>query len=94
LGTAPYQNLAARDSLAATEPVCPQGTSARKSIEAASVECGQCGVRDLPPGRSDFSSIAKGKEWLRKAGERTLNGLWSAIGRFIGPFAPDAGFHI
>jgi hypothetical protein len=33
--------------------------------------------------------FAKLKERLRKAGERTVEGLWSAIGRALDEFPPE-----
>lgn len=46
----------------------------------------------LPPYSPDFNSIenafAKLKAMLRKAGERTVDGLWSATGRIIETFTP------
>jgi transposase len=47
----------------------------------------------LPPYSPDFNPIenafAKLKALLRKAGERTLEGLWTAIGRLLDAFTPD-----
>ena len=47
----------------------------------------------LPPYRPDFNPIEKAfsklKAHLRKAAERTVNGLWSAIGRLIDLFTPQ-----
>ena len=46
----------------------------------------------LPPYSPDLNPIenafAKLKALLRKAAERTVNGLWSAIGRSIDSFTP------
>lgn len=56
-------------------------------IEAAGAE-----LRYLPPYSPDFNPIenafAKLKALLRKAAERTVDGLWSAIGRIIDLFPP------
>jgi len=56
-------------------------------IEAAGAE-----LRYLPPYSPDFNPIenafAKLKALLRKASERTVNGLWAAIGRIIDLFPP------
>jgi transposase len=47
----------------------------------------------LPPYSPDFNPIemafAKLKALLRKAAERTVDGLWSAIGRLLDVFAPS-----
>src|SRR3954451_20216506 len=47
---------------------------------------------DLPPHSPDFNPIenafAKLKALLRKAAERTVEGLWTAIGRLIEVFTP------
>lgn len=47
----------------------------------------------LPPYSSDFNPIemafSKLKALLRKAAERTVAGLWSAIGRLIDTVTPD-----
>lgn len=46
----------------------------------------------LPPYSPDFNPIenafAKFKAFLRKAAERTVDGLWSAMGSSIGRFTP------
>ena len=61
---------------------------ARALIEAAGAE-----LRFLPPCSPDFNPIenafAKLKALLRKAAERTVEGLWSAIGRIVDLFSPD-----
>ena len=47
----------------------------------------------LPPYSPDFNPIenafAKLKALLRKAAERTIDGLWAAIGRLIDTFTPS-----
>ena len=47
----------------------------------------------LPPYSPDFNPIEKAfsklKALLRKAAERTVEGLWNAIGRFVGAFTPQ-----
>jgi transposase len=47
----------------------------------------------LPPYSPDFNPIenafAKLKALLRKAAERTVEGLWTAIGRLLEAFTPD-----
>jgi transposase len=56
-------------------------------IQAAGAE-----LRFLPPYSPDFNPIemafAKLKALLRKAAERTVEGLWSAIGRLVDLVAP------
>lgn len=59
----------------------------RTAIEAAGAE-----LRFLPPYSPDFNPIekafAKLKALLRKAAERTIDGLWRAIGVLIDLFTP------
>jgi len=59
-----------------------KGPSVRDMIEAAGAE-----LRYLPPYSPDFNPIenafSKLKALLRKAAERTVDGLWSAIGNLI-----------
>ena len=65
-----------------------KGPRVRQMIEEAGAE-----LRYLPPYSPDFNPIenafAKLKALLRKAAERTINGLWSAIGRIIDLFPPS-----
>lgn len=65
-----------------------KGPKVRQMIEAAGAE-----LRYLPPYSPDFNPIemafSKLKALLRKAAERTLEGLWSAIGTVIDLFRPD-----
>ncbi len=64
-----------------------KGAGVREAIEAAGAS-----LLYLPPYSPDFNPIenafAKLKAMLRKAGERTVDGLWSAIGRIIDTFTP------
>jgi transposase len=64
-----------------------KGAGVREAIEAAGAE-----LLYLPPYSPDLNPIenafAKLKAMLRKAGERTVDGLWSAIGRIIDTFTP------
>ena len=64
-----------------------KGPAVRYAIEAAGA-----GLRYLPPYSPDFNPIenafAKLKALLRKAAERTIEGLWAAIGRLIDRFTP------
>jgi transposase len=59
----------------------------RAGIEAAGAR-----LLFLPPYSPDFNPIenafAKLKALLRKASERTVAGLWNAIGRIIDLFSP------
>ena len=59
----------------------------RETITARGAE-----LRYLPPYSPDLNPIenafAKLKAMLRKAGERTVDGLWSAIGRISDTFTP------
>ena len=64
-----------------------KGQGARQLIEAAGAA-----LLFLPPYSPDFNQIenafAKLKALLRKAAERTVDGLWSAIGRIAATFSP------
>lgn len=64
------------------------GPGVRAAIENAGAR-----LLYLPPYSPDFNPIenafAKLKALLRKAAERTIGGLWDAIGRFIDLFTPD-----
>ena len=64
-----------------------KGPRARALIEAAGAE-----LWFLPPYSPGFNPIenafAKLKALLRKAAERTVDGLWSAIGRIVDLFSP------
>ena len=64
-----------------------KGASVRSSIEAAGAR-----LLYLPPYSPDFNPIenafAKLKALLRKAAERTVDGLWAAIGRMVDLFTP------
>ena len=61
---------------------------AREAIEAAGAR-----LLFLPPYSPDFNPIEKAfsklKALLRKAAERTVDGLWAAIGRFLDNFTPQ-----
>ena len=77
-----------------------KGQKVRERIEAAGAS-----LLYLPPYSPDFNPIenafAKLKALLRKAAERTVDGLWTAIGRIVDLFIPDecrnyfaaAGYH-
>ena len=62
--------------------------SVRALIEAAGGH-----LRFLPPYSPDFNPIEKAsarlKAMLRKAGERTVSGLWSLIGKLVDLFQPQ-----
>lgn len=65
-----------------------KGVRVREMIEAAGAQ-----LRYLPPYSPDFNPIemafSKLKSLLRKASERTIGGLWDAIGRFLDLFKPQ-----
>lgn len=58
----------------------------------AAIEAAGASLLYLPPYSPDFNPIenafAKLKAMLRKAAQRTINGLWSAIGDIIDTFTP------
>ncbi len=64
-----------------------KGVRAHQLVEAAGAR-----LLFLPPYSPDFNPIenafSKLKALLRKAAERTLDGLWSAIGRIVATFSP------
>jgi transposase len=64
----------------------------RPGIRAA-IEAAGARLLYLPPYSPDFNPIenafAKLKAMLRKAAERTVNGLWNAIGRIIDAFTQN-----
>jgi transposase len=65
-----------------------KGAGVRTAIEAAGAS-----LLYLPPYSPDFNPIenafAKLKAMLRKAAERTIDGLWNAIGRIIDTVTPE-----
>ena len=65
-----------------------KGAGVREAIEPVGAS-----LRFLPPYSPDFNPIenafAKLKAMLRKAGERSVEGLWSAIGRISDTFTPN-----
>jgi transposase len=65
-----------------------KGPAVRAMIEAAGAS-----LLYLPPYSPDFNPIEKAfsklKAHLRKAAERTVSGLWDAIGRLIDLFTPQ-----
>jgi transposase len=64
-----------------------KGAKTRARIEAAGAR-----LLFLPPYSPDFNPIenafAKLKALLRKAAQRTVDGLWAAIGRLVDTFTP------
>ena len=62
--------------------------SVREAIEAVGAR-----LLFLPPYSPDFNPIEKAfsrlKAMLRKAGERTVSGLWSLIGKLVDLFQPQ-----
>ena len=65
-----------------------KGPQARALVEAAGAR-----LLYLPPYSPDFNPIenafAKLKALLRQAAERTVDGLWTAIGRLLDAFTPQ-----
>ena len=63
----------------------------RASVQVLIEEAG-ASLRFLPPYSPDFNPIEKAfsrlKAMLRKAGERTVSGLWDLIGRLVDLFKP------
>jgi transposase len=75
------------DIVAMDNPGSHKGPGVRAAIEAAGAS-----LLYLPPYSPDFNPIenafAKLKAMLRKAAERTVDGLWNTIGRIIDAFTP------
>jgi len=59
------------------------------------IEAGGATLRFLPPYSPDFNPIEKAfsrlRAMLRKAGERTVSGLWDLIGTLVDIFQPTNG---
>ena len=68
-------------------PAHKGGSAVRESIEAAGAS-----LLYLPPYSPDFNPIetafARLKALLRKAAERTVEGLWRSIGQLMDAFTP------
>ena len=68
------------------------GSHKRPAIRAA-IEAAGARLLYLPPYSPDFNPIenafAKLKALLRKAAARTVDGLWSVIGRLVDLFTPQ-----
>ena len=66
----------------------PKRDSVRAAIEAVGAR-----LMVLPPDSPDFNPIEKAfsrlKAMLRKAGERTVSGLWTLIGKLVDIFQPQ-----
>jgi transposase len=62
------------------------------AVNAVVIEAAGASLLYLPPYSPDFNPIeklfAKFKALLRKAAERTVEGLWSAIGKTLERFTP------
>jgi transposase len=73
------------------------GQSARPQGRRHPPEAHGAELRYLPPYSPDLNPIeqafAKLKALLRKAAERTVDGLWNAIGRLLDLFPPDECNH-
>ena len=67
-------------------------SSHKRPAVQAMIEAAGAKLRFLPPYSPDFNPIenafAKLKALLRKAAERTVDGLWNAIGNLIDIFTP------
>ena len=67
-------------------------SSHKRASVRAMIEARGARLAFLPPYSPDFNPIemafAKLKALLRKAAERTVDGLWTAIGRFMDVFTP------
>ncbi|MEO3474792.1 transposase [Roseomonas sp. CAU 1739] len=66
------------------------GATLRQASERFEVSAASVSLLHLPPYSPDLNPIenafAKLKAMLRKAAERTIEGLWSSIGRLIDAF--------
>lgn len=68
-------------------------SSHKGAVIRAMIEAAGASLLYLPPYSPDFNPIEKAfsklKAHLRKAAERTVSGLWDAIGRLIDQFTPQ-----
>ena len=68
-------------------------SSHKRAAVKERIETAGATLRFLPPYSPDFNSIEKAfsrlKAMLRKAGERTVSGLWDLIGKLVDIFQPD-----
>jgi transposase len=71
---------------------CHKGTAVRAALEAAGIK-----VLYLPPYSPEYNPIemafSKLKRLLRKAAQRTVEGLWAALGRLLDRFSPSECRH-
>ena len=67
-------------------------SSHKRAAVKERIEAAGASLRFLPPYSPDFNPIEKAfsrlKAMLRKAGERTVSGLWDLIGRLVDIFQP------
>jgi len=67
--------------------------SHKSPLVEAAIKAAGAELMFLPPYSPDFNPIEKAfsklKALLRKAAERTVEGLWNAIGRFVDAFTPQ-----
>jgi len=79
--------LSAGDVVVMDNLSCHKREGVRRAIEAAGAR-----LLFLPPYSPDYNPIelafAKLKALLRKAGERTVDGLWRLLGRLLDEFTP------
>ncbi|MFN4019658.1 MAG: IS630 family transposase [Erythrobacter sp.] len=68
-------------------------SSHKRAAVKERIEAAGATLRFLPPYSPDFNPIEKAfsrlKAMLRKAGERTVRGLWDLIGQLVNIFQPD-----
>ena len=68
-------------------------SSHKRTAICEKIEAAGATLRFLPPYSPDFNPIEKAfarlKAMLRKAGERTVAGLWDLIGKLVDIFQPD-----
>ncbi len=70
------------------------GTTAQNGdMRSHRIEAAGAHLMFLPPYNRDFNPVDKAfarfKAMLRKAGERTVSGLWSLIGKLVDLFQPQ-----
>jgi transposase len=86
------RNLRADDGVVMDNLSSHKGPRVREMIEAAGAR-----LLYLPPYSPDFNPIenafAKLKALLRKAAERTAEGLWTTLGQLLDTFTPDKCRH-
>ena len=77
----------------AAAPIMDNLSSHKALAACAAIEAAGARLLFVPPYSPDFNPIEQAfsrlKAQLRKAAERTIHGLWNAIGRILGLYSPQ-----